>query len=245
MKLKKIETVGLAASLIAAVILANYAPKRSFGDNTKQNYTFEEGIHYKTIDVSDSAKKKLGSLGYNVDSSFEIFSYTCAHCFSFESVAKAYEEATGDEIAKLQLGFESFPIAETHYYLEKSLSGDNLQRAKTELYTVMTNPEIASPRKSEILSTFATGQAISNEEIAHLSTSAKEFAMASRQLAIDLNLSSTPTLYLHGKYQVDMNAVGSIEALVALSNQLSQEKGSSDESAPQDVSSGSIGEAEN
>ncbi len=246
-ELSNIEKICLSASIIGFVGIA-------IGSNTPtkldshQSALFKEGVHYTVVDVPEDSKHQLRQPGYDVEGTFEIFSYTCAHCFAFEDVAKSYENATGDKIAKLQLGFLKFPIAETHYYLEKSLSGKNLERAKTEFYEVMSNPEISSPRKSEFMSNFATGQAISAEEIAHLEESAKKFSQATRALAIDLNLSSTPTLYLLGKYQVNMGQVGSLKNLIALSEHLKELEGQPDSNAkPHDkvtIPDGSVGESD-
>lgn len=193
-------------------------------DNTLKNSAniveFTEGVHYSKVTVPEDVSEKLGKLGYDVTGTFELFSYTCPHCYQFEDFLKAYKTATSDPVAQIQLGMPSFPVAQAHYIASKVLPEEELKAAKTAMYEVMISPDIGWEAKVDFAREFPQTRGISGETTQEIGVEAEEFASLSRELMIALDLQSTPSLYLHGQYLVNMREIGSLDNLIALSAQL-------------------------
>lgn len=233
----KVKIIALSAILLGGLIAANEYQSTSTkaptatdsavseaqdSKDTKQAQAtqFEEGKHYSVIDVA-KAKPILDELGVKADESFEIFSYSCPHCLMLEPVVMRLELETGAKVKKFQLGFENFPLAETDYYLKNALKGENLELARGELYKMVQTDGMTFEKINEALEVFPIGQAISEEELADMKPRAEEYAKLTRQLAVALDIQGTPTLFMNGKYQVNMQNVGSVDDLIALQMHLS------------------------
>lgn len=210
--------IAIMFTLLASLVLTKDESKKPTANITE----FTEGVHYTQVTVPKDVSDKLGKLGYDVTGTFELFSYTCPHCYQFEDFLNAYKGSTSDHVAQIQLGMPSFPIAQAHYIANKALPIEDLKAAKTAMYEVMISPDIDWETKVEFAREFPQSRGISNATISAINGEAEEFAALSRELMIALDLQSTPSLYLHGKYLVNMREIGSLDNLIALSKQLDQ-----------------------
>ena len=210
--------VALAALLVLTLILA---PKQKNENNTMIT-EFKEGVHYSTVSIPEEVTSGLKKLGYDVNKTFELFSYSCPHCYTFENFLEKYEESSKETVTQLQLGFDGFPIAETDYMINKSLSGEELKKAKLSLFETMTSSEISWEKKEQFIALFPTSRGLSEDQIISMSLDASNYSKLSRALMLAVDLKSTPALYLHGKYYVNMQNIRSLENLQALSQHLSE-----------------------
>lgn len=210
--------------------LSSQAPSVSNGAaptaDTQTITEFKEGVHYKVVDTS-SVTQTLNSLGIQQGESFEIFSYSCPACMMFDPILSKMSLDTGAKIHKLQLGFDNFPIAQVDYYLKKSLEGKSLNEARTALFDLMINSDLNFDKKVEALENFPASRAITGEEIAYLKKGAEEYSQLTRKLAVDMQISGTPTIIFHGKYEVlrqNLNTIKDFEELYKHLDSLSSKK---------------------
>ena len=184
-------------------------------DSVQSISEFKESVHYKVVDAK-SIRETLSKLEIGQNESFEIFSYSCPACMMFEPILDNLSLETGANIHKVQLGFNNFPIAEVDYIIAKSLEGDNLKKARSDLYALMTNSGMNFEKKVEALEVFPASRAITPEETKHLTSGANDYRDLTRKLAVDLDISGTPTLVLFGKYEVLRENLKTSTDLIAL-----------------------------
>lgn len=220
-------TIAIAAlgGSIAANELFNKAPTATQESATSkaatprtENFSFKEGANYTVLDI-DKLTPIYEKLGMNAHSSYEVFSYTCIHCYNLEGYLPELVDGI-DDFHHIQLGFDNFPIAQTHYILEKSLSVKPklYQSARLELYKVMQFQNLTFEQKVEALKKYPHARAISEEEIEYLTPEAEKYSKASRELAIAMDLEGTPTLVIDGKYKLSTESIHSEQEFKALVN---------------------------
>ncbi len=212
--------VGVVLIAILLTILLIASPEKKNQESVISD--FNEGTHYTVVDVPENIRAGLKQLGYDTKGTFELFSYSCIHCYSFENFITSYELASSSNVTKIQLGFEGFPIAETHYMMDKHFNDSELKESKTAMYETMTSPDISWEKKEVFVNAFVNAKGIPASEIEAMTPAAKRFAKLSRDLMIAVDLKSTPALYLHGKYLVHMQEIGSLDNLLALDEYLSE-----------------------
>lgn len=222
---KTLVTGAIALAVLGSAITANelfnqtptqVSSQSNATSNDKINYSFEEGTNYTILDV-EKLKPLYKNLGMNENSSYEFFSYSCIHCYNLEAYIQDLIVGIND-FHHIQLGFPNFPIAQTHYILENTLSvkPELYQRARIDLYKTMLFQDLSFEQKVEFLKNYPHARAISDEEVLALSKEADDYSKASRDLAIEIDLEGTPTLVINGKYKLNSESIKSGQEFKAL-----------------------------
>lgn len=181
---------------------------------------FKEGTHYTTIDEKAVAPY-LEPLGIAADQSFEIFSYSCPACLGFESLANAIDSKYKLDMRKIQLGFEGIQLAELDYVINTLLTGKEKSVARLATYDLMLDHAKSIEQKIAIVSNpnelIGIDSSLVTEEIKEASTVYADHTIA---LADALQLQSTPSIYIKGKYLLNMAEIKSPDNLFRLMEHL-------------------------
>ncbi|MDK9793258.1 thioredoxin domain-containing protein [Vibrio sp. D431a] len=226
--LKKAIIGAVAVAIAIIAIIANEVINRST-DNPFDKVTtiteFKEGIHYSVIDTN-KIKPYLDQLGINEGESFEIFSYTCPACFGFEPLVNAIDKKYSLNITQLQLGFEGLPLAEIDYLIKALHTGNDRKAAKIAVYNLMLDhAKTLEQKKAEVMNPINVLGVSENEITEEMKQKSKEYAEHTVALADALELQSTPSIYLGGKYLLHMAEIKSPNNLFRLIEELkSKEK---------------------
>ncbi len=156
---------------------------------------FEEGVHYEVVAEQASAEPQVQ----------EFFSFYCVHCYRFESVAKAIEEAYPGTLNKAHVSFINYQgmginmsrafVAAKQFNKQEEITSAIFKRNFVERDMISSADDL-----KEIF--MAHGIAEADFDKALNSFSVRGMANKMDRDAQNMQVNATPTFVVNGKYKI-------------------------------------------
>lgn len=178
-----------------------------------------EGVHYVTIKPARPTSAPAGKIEVA-----EFFWYGCPHCFQFEPYIKGWLKKKSDKIVFKRIPAMSTPKWRNHaraYYAAEVLG--ILDKIHEPLFIALHVEKQPIFTEEEIID-FIENQGIDRKKFtdAYHSFAVSTKVQRSRQLTMAYKINGVPSIVVNGKFLTSASHTGSLEGLIALTDQLAQ-----------------------
>jgi len=183
----------------------------------KATSPYLEGLHYKNISPAHVSENDKQIIVY------EFFGYKCPHCASFQPYMKSLHKDLPDyvTVVPVPLGFNpSWKTLAQGYYTAQSLG--IIDKSHQAMFDALHKQGKKFRSIEDIADWYVSEFGVDKKEFL---TTANSFMIDSminkgNNLAVKMNIPSTPKLVINGKFMPEVTALGSNDAVIELTRHL-------------------------
>jgi thiol:disulfide interchange protein DsbA len=183
-----------------------------------------EGLHYKNITPAHTSENNKQIIVY------EFFGYKCPHCASFQPYMKSLHKDLPDyvTVVPVPLGFNpSWKILAQGYYTAQSLG--IIDKSHQAMFDALHKQGKKFRSIEDIADWYVSEFGVNKKEFLATANSFMIDGMINKgnNLAVKMNIPSTPKLVINGKFMPEVSALGSNDAVIELTRHLIKQEAKS------------------